>query len=713
MTLGLAARPLPRTRAQSYPHGLPVALAGVAIVLFLALSLWRLDALPPVYEDEPWQASVAYKLVRHGVFGSDMFAGWNGMQDHYYGFMPLHPLLLAGVFGVLGEGLVQARLEAVGASTATLILTFVLGRRLFGDWVAALALGLLLLVRWTGTTTVQLTGIAFVDLARIARYDVVVPVFGLGSLLAYLWARDHAPSETSAGNGEPGPGGQAAGRGQLGGPSAWRSGLADVLGGRAWRYGLAGLLGGLGGWRYGLAGLLAGLAGLAHLYGLFWVAVLCVLVVWDGARIGRRRALGWLAVGAALPWLPYLLYVLSDLEDWRAQVRGYADRFGLLDPRWYLRNLVEEPRRYGPGLGPFGLGWLARPGWWSMLVIVPTSVVWLVSRAWRHGDRSARAIAGPAIVLPLLFGLLLRLKLVNYTLTLLPVLAIAAAWGLVQAIGWLSQRRDGQASLSSSSTLGRDQPPGQRSHPDLISSAKLSTERDAVSWGLSIEAGVDSARREIEDPFRLITPPTTAASGGSRWNRRAEVTSGGVGAAGRTPPSAPVGLATAHAVVEWWRRGLVVLVGLLAVGVAIEGAARLAGFAATPATPYPLFIARVHRAIPAGARVVGLHNYWFGLEDTDYRSFVVPLSWMDADHRPAPVPFDAGLDALAPEVVLLDDRMRVYLSYVPDARARFEAWLAARDATLVDQIADPTYGLMEIYAVRPAAQGRTLNGPPA
>ena len=77
-----------------------------------------------------------------------MFAGWNGMEQHYYGFLPLHPLILAGVFKLFGEGLLQTRLEAVAASSLTLVLTLLLARRLFGAWTAALALGLLLLVRW-------------------------------------------------------------------------------------------------------------------------------------------------------------------------------------------------------------------------------------------------------------------------------------------------------------------------------------------------------------------------------------------------------------------------------------------------------------------------------------------------------------------------------------------------------------------------------------
>lgn len=545
MTVEVAARPLARARVQSYSaQALPLAIGLLSIGLFVLFSIWRLQTLPPVYEDEPWQASTAYKLAREGIFGSDLFAGWNGMEQHYYGFLPLHPLILAGVFKLFGEGLLQTRLEAVAASSLTLVLTLLLARRLFGAWTAALALGLLLLVRWTGTTYIQVTGIPFLDLARIARYDVIVPIFGLGALLAYLSARDR------------------------------------------------------GGWRYGLTGLLAGLAGLAHVYGLFWIAVLGVLVIWDGALGGRRRALVWLAGGAVLPWLPYLAYVLSDLPEWRAQVSGYADRFGLLDPRFYLSNLLEEPRRYGPGLGPPGLAWLTRPGVWALLLVVPASVAGLVWRGLRRGDRAARVIAVPAVLLPVLFALLLRLKLVNYTLTFLPVLAIAAAWGLVMGVEWLRARR---------------------------------------SWPVL-----------------------------------------GLGA-------------------------------LLGLAVVLEGLARLISFGAYPATPYPTFIARVHQAVPAGARVVGLHNYWFGFEDTDYRSFVVPLAWLD----PGGLPLDQGLDRLAPDFVLLDDRMESFLRDDPVARAGLDAWLAAHAARLVDQVQDPTYGGVQIFTVVRDAQGRTLVEPPA
>jgi hypothetical protein len=213
-----------------------------------------------------------------------------------------------------------------------------------------------------------------------------------------------------------------------------------------------------------------------------------------------------------------------------------------------------------------------RPGFWTLLVLVPASVIGLARQD------PARAIVVPAVVFPVLFALLLRLKLVNYTLTFQPILAIAAAWGLLEA-------------------------------------------------------------------FKRL--PNTGRLAG----------------------------------------------GVVILAVVVEGVSRLALLETTPATPYASYIARVHQTIPASARVVGLHNYWFGFEDTDYRSFVVPLAWMD----PGGLPLDKGLERLAPDAVLLDDRMRTYLSYDPRARAGFAAWLVASGAGLADQVDDPTYGLMQIY----------------
>ncbi len=508
----------------------PGLVALAAGLVFLVVGVRHLDTVPQVYEDEPWQASTAYKLLTSGVFGSDLFAGFYNMDQRYYGFMPLHPLLLAGFFRVLGPGLVQARLETVTLSLLTLLLTYTLGARLFGGWVGALAVVLLVLVRWTGLTYIQLTGIPLVDFARIARYDPMVPVLGLASLHVFLSAR--APL----------------------GPIHDR-------------------------WFHALAGFLAGLAGLAHLYGLFWLPVLIVLAIWDG----RPKSAGWLVLGAALPWLPYVAYVLADVPDWRGQTLIYSTRFELFNPRWYLDNVVQEYHRYGPGLGPPGPAWLLRVGFWVSLVALPLSLFLLARRAIVHADPAARAIVVPAILLPVLFALSIKLKLVNYALVEQPLFALAIAWG-TRAL-WLFRR----------------------------------------SWARP-------------------------------------------------------------------------LIAILAVAVVLEGAVQFVRLeqAAQTTTPYQTFIAQVRQYVPPGARVIGLHTYWFGLQDFDYRSFLVPLNWADEG-----LPLDEGLARVAPDVVLVDARMREYFNSpeVAGDRARFTLWLDQHGGTMIGRVDDPTYGLMEVYRV--------------
>lgn len=527
---------------QARPTLIPPLLI-LLLLLFWAISLHNLTGVPRVYEDEPWQASTGWKIASQGVFGSDLFAGLYGMEQHYYGYMPLHPLLLALIFRIAGLGLFQTRLEAVGLGLVTLALTFALARRLFRDErVALLAVIFLLCVRSIGLTAFQHTGILLLDMTRLARYDMLVPVFGLGALHAYLVARRQENA-------------------------LW----------------------------YGLAGVLTACAGLAHLYGLFWLPVLGILILWDGHSkpSKTRTALVSLLIGFALPWALYGAYVAADVYDWRGQTRIYGNRFDLLHLEWYLQNVRDELRRYGPGLESFPAA-LMRIGFWSTLIALPLSCAALVWRAAREGDRAARVAIVPLILLPILFAVLLRVKLVNYTVTLAPLAAIAVAWGSVTF--W--------------DTLG----------------------------------GV---------PFLRIARFALAA---------------------------------------------------LLLGIIFEGITRVSVLEQTAqtTTPYYQFIRQVRALIPPNARIVGLHTYWFGLENFDYRSFSVPLSWTDRQNEPRPLSFAEGLERIAPDVVLLDDRMRDYFKSAPpdDPNPReFYRWLGAHQGQLAGRVDDPTYGLIEIYSV--------------
>ena len=271
------------------------------------------------------------------------------------------------------------------------------------------------------------------------------------------------------------------------------------------------------------------------------------------------------------------------MPDWRGQTLIYQTRFEVLNARWYLDNLVQEYHRYGPGLGPFGLAWLTRVGFWAALLALPLSLALLARRALLHADPAAKAIVAPALLLPVLFALTIKLKLVNYTLIELPFFALAIAWG-VRAL-WPAR-------------------PG---------------------WACP-------------------------------------------------------------------------LLAIVATAVMLEGSVQLVHLeqAGQTTTPYPTFIAAVRQYLPPGARILGLHTYWFGLQDFDYRSFLVPLNWADEG-----LPLDQGLARVAPDVVLLDARMRDYFNS-PDVAAdtaRFFQWLEHHGGTVIGRVDDPTYGLMEIYRV--------------
>ena len=140
-----------------------------------------------------------------------------------------------------------------------------------------------------------------------------------------------------------------------------------------------------------------------------------------------------------------------------------------------------------------------------------------------------------------------------------------------------------------------------------------------------------------------------------------------------------------------WSKPLLAAVGA---AVLVEGGlalARLEHSAAT-VTPYTTFIGEVRQRVPPGARILGLHSYWIGFQDHDYRSILVPLNFADLG-----VPLDVALGDVDPDVVLLDSRMRAYFDSPSAATdgALFRAWLTRHQGQLVGRVDDPTFVQLE------------------
>ncbi|MGH7551868.1 MAG: ArnT family glycosyltransferase, partial [Longimicrobiales bacterium] len=351
------------------------AALGVMALVFVLVSLQDLTVLPIVGEDEPWAASASYKLAQEGVFGSDLFAGHHNAEKRIYFWPPLYYLGVAASFVLFGVGVVQMRLPAVASGLAILLLTYVLGRQIGGARLGLLAAALRLVMRiasgWNDTT-----GIPLVDLARVSRYDILVPVFGLLALWTFNRAED--TRRTS---------------------------------------------------QYVATGVLIGLAALSHLYGAFVLPALIVIqVLRRGFAVLHERGTWAMSAGALLPWIPVLVYVAIGWEDFVAQQQMYADRYRLLDPRFYLSNLRMEIYRYRL-LAPRDLSglWFVRQfGTWVGVFGVPISLGTIL--ASRQRNEPAFALAVALIVQGLLNALLLRSKMYNYIIALWPLAVILLAW---------------------------------------------------------------------------------------------------------------------------------------------------------------------------------------------------------------------------------------------------------------------------------------------
>ena len=265
-----------------------VAALSVATAILLASILPNLANHPTLTDDEAWVMSAAYKLASQGVFGSDMFRGFYYADQHYFFNMPGHNFVVAAAFKILGAGVVQARLVGLAYGLAVMVLTYLFARRLYGVGAAMLALGLLLFLRLNMGFD---TGLPLQELAASIRYDLAPVPFMLGGLLL--------------------------------------------------------LLGGASLPRAAAAGALFGVATLLQFYGAFAIPVAVAFLAFEDLP-GKHRAklAGALMVAAALVCLPYGVYVVAHLDDFRGQAGTVDQRDDFTDPSFYVDSIAEEPDRF-------------------------------------------------------------------------------------------------------------------------------------------------------------------------------------------------------------------------------------------------------------------------------------------------------------------------------------------------------------------------------
>ncbi|HEY7170708.1 MAG TPA: glycosyltransferase family 39 protein [Vicinamibacterales bacterium] len=355
-------------------------VAAVAVALYLAVTAFSLDRFPIVGQDEPWIAAPAYKLATAGTLGSDLFAGYHGMERHHFVHMPVYAVLEAMVFRAFGVGVVQMRMLSVLFGFALLLIVYAVGREVGGEPVAGLAVGLMVILRLTLPTEARPIGILLLDSARMNRYDIAVPVFGLAALWVVVRAVDRSRDRLTV-----------------------------------------------------VAGALAALSALSHLYGAFWVPCLIAFLTLElGIRRSLRPAAGVL-IGFLAMCLPWLTWIWLNWTDYAAQMRTVAGRFDILRRAFYAQNVLHAD-------GPISLNWIgetlrtlpvSRIGSWTLLAGATGAAVlmWRRGRSRRPGE-TALLVSGTIQLAS--FVALLQVKSVDYLIALWPLGALALAWLAVE-----------------------------------------------------------------------------------------------------------------------------------------------------------------------------------------------------------------------------------------------------------------------------------------
>ena len=297
----------------------PWAVAAFCACLYVVVSVNDLTVFPPVTPDEAWIAAGPHKLATQGVLGNDLFTGFHEMDRLELEHVPVYPLLQAAMFRVFGTGLRQMRLLPVASGLALLVAVFIVGRQAGGARLGALAVVLLVALR-VGDGHDRGTGILLLDRARLNRYDILVPVFGLLALAAATRATQREQS-------------------------SW----------------------------FVFAGALAALSSLTHPIGLMWlVIVLGLALAPHGVAVTRGAVALRVLGGFAITWLPWALVLAINWQLVREQFGSVlmGERFSFFDTAVLAANLSTP----GDPLAPRGLlsriGTLspAHVGAWTALI---------------------------------------------------------------------------------------------------------------------------------------------------------------------------------------------------------------------------------------------------------------------------------------------------------------------------------------------------------
>lgn len=250
---------------------------------FAAVAAQRLGTVPVPEGDEAFTLQVPYEMLVRGKLALPMLRYLGGnIENVWHSFTPVCFLLLSGFLKLFGFGIVQGRAFNLITAAATLLMVYLIGRKLF-DWRA----GLVAVVMLIGDQT-------FLERSRLLRNDYAAATFALLAFFLYEMSERRKSSRLLAASG------LAAGAGVMC--------HTNIL--------------------YMVA------------------AIGLLIVLREGWRAFRSKKLYVFAGSAFVVMAYEIAYDLIDYKNFLLQNRGDDVHFRVLGYSGFWQNLLEEKTRY-------------------------------------------------------------------------------------------------------------------------------------------------------------------------------------------------------------------------------------------------------------------------------------------------------------------------------------------------------------------------------
>ena len=158
---------------------LDLLLVALVITAFVALASQRLGTVPVPEGDEAFTLQVPYEMLNHGQLALPMLRYLGGnIENVWHSYVPVYFVTLSGFHELFGFGLAQGRAFNLITAALTLLMIYLIGRRLF-DWRA----GLVAVVMLFGDPI-------FFERSRLLRDDYAAAAFALLAFYLYEMAEE-------------------------------------------------------------------------------------------------------------------------------------------------------------------------------------------------------------------------------------------------------------------------------------------------------------------------------------------------------------------------------------------------------------------------------------------------------------------------------------------------------------------------------------------